>query len=351
MATRPGAPGAERAARSNLTLSFVPKHRRVAEHIKARIRDGAYRVGEILPGQRVLAEELSVSRPSVKRAIETLEEEGILSCNPSVGSVVKRLVSERLLVGYLVPDLQDPFHLELIRELDSLLHRHHGSLLVQQGRDITRLAGAGLTHLVKHHELYDHELANRIPTVYTGQVPGRAVSIVSDVGSGMRQIYAHLAELGHRRFAYASPFRAEQDPQFMALAAAMATDGRSVPAEWHLRVDPLDRPLCDGIVAKISGDPEPPTALICYNDWLAIGLISAARERGLEIPQRLSLTGYDDLYVSSLLGVPLTTVRFSRKETARIIMDILLQGHLQEAVTEVVETRLIVRESTGRARA
>lgn len=153
--------------------SSLPKYQHVADYIKRRISEGKYRIGEILPGERIIADELSVSRPSVKRAIMSLEEEGIIECSPSIGSVVRRLIKESLMVGYLVPDLQDPFHLELIRELDSLLHRHHGSLLVQQGIDDARLTGTGLTHLVKHHMLFDPSRPDRIPTVYTGQVPGR----------------------------------------------------------------------------------------------------------------------------------------------------------------------------------
>jgi len=337
--------------RRSAGVSSVPKHQLVAKFIKGRIREGKYRIGEILPGERILAEELSVSRPSVKRAIETLEKEGIIECNPSIGSIVRRAVGDMLLVGYLVPDLQDPFHLELIHELDSLLHRHHGSLLVQQGINDARLTGTGLTHLVKHHMLYDPSRPDRIPTVYTGPVPGPASSIVSDVEEGMRQIYAHLKGLGHSRIAYVSPFPGGQDSLFGSLTTVLREDGLALRQDRHYRVDPLDRHGCEELVRRLKGDPAPPTALVCYNDWLAIALIKAARELGLDIPGELSITGYDDLYVASLLHCPLTTVRFSRKESARRIMDILMRGVLTECVTEVVETRLIVRESTRQARA
>lgn len=328
----------------------MPKHQLVADYIRRRISEGKYRVGEILPGERIIADELSVSRPSVKRAVETLEAEGIIECNPSIGSIVRRQVRESLLVGYLVPDLQDPFHLELIRELDSLMHRRHGSLLVQQDTDDARLTGTGLTHLVKHHLLYDPSRADRIPTVYTGPIAGPASSIVSDVESGMRQICAHLRGLGHRRIGYASPFMAAQDFQYASLVAALREQGLDLSPEWHFRVDPLDRRGCEVLVNGIKDAPAPPTALVCYNDWLAIAIIKAARELGLEIPGMLSITGYDDLYVASLLHCPLTTVRFSRKESARRIVDMLMRGSLTEPVTEVVETRLIVRESTREAR-
>jgi DNA-binding LacI/PurR family transcriptional regulator len=330
--------------------SSRPKYHLIVDYIKGQIRRGRYRIGEILPGERVLAAELAVSRPSVKRAIKALEKEGILECNPSIGSVVRKPATGKLLVGYLVPDLQDPFHLELIRELDTLLHKHEGSLLVQQGTDDRRLMDAGITHLVKHHTLFDPSHQVRVPIVYTGDVPGKASMIVSDVPSGMGLIYGHLRQLGHVAIAYASPFTGDNDSLYRCLSEAMAGDGLAIPGEWHFQVDPLDRQACEKVLRTIRKSARGPTALVCNNDWLAIALSRIAREQGPEIPVELSITGYDDLYVSSLLQVPLTTVRFSRRETAKRILEILLEGRVAERCTEVVETRLIVRESTRQAR-
>jgi DNA-binding LacI/PurR family transcriptional regulator len=332
-----------------METSSRPRYQLVIDHIKNQIRSGKYRVGEILPGERVMAGGLSVSRPSVKRAIKALEKEGIIECNPSIGSIVRRPVTEKLLVGYMVPDLQDPFHLELIRELDTLLHKHHGALLVRQGADDSGLENMGLTHLVKHHKLYRKGHEDRFPTIYTGDVPGQANMIVSDVPSGMEQIYCHLKQLGHRRVAYASPFRGEEDQQYSCLQRLLSGDRLPTSQEWHFQVDPLDREGCAKVLGAIRRSISSPTALVCYNDWLAIAIIKAAREMGLEIPAELSITGYDDLYVSSLLQVPLTTVSFSRKESAKKIIEILLKGPSQEFETAVVETRLIVRQSTQQA--
>jgi DNA-binding LacI/PurR family transcriptional regulator len=332
-----------------METSSLPRYQLVAEYIKNQIRGGRYRIGEILPGERILAVELSVSRPSVKRAIKALEKDGIIECNPSIGSIVRRPVTEKLLVGYLVPDLQDPFHLELIRELDTLLHKHHGALLIRQGTDDSRLENMGLTHMVKHHKLYVAGQEDRLPTIYTGDVPGQASMIVSDVPSGMEQIYLHLKQLGHRRIAYASPFRGEEDQQYSCLQRLLSADHQPTPLEWHFRVDPLDRDGCARVLSTIRASMPRPTALVCYNDWLAIAFIKEAREMGLEIPGELSITGYDDLYVSSLLQIPLTTVSFSRKESARKIIEILLKGRTERFETAVVETRLIVRQSTQAA--
>jgi len=329
-----------------METTSTPKYQKVVEYIKNQIRSGRYRVGELLPGQRVLAENLSVSRPSVKRAIDVLEKEGLVDCNPSIGSIIKKSVTEKLLVGYLVADLQDPFHLELIRELDILLHEYHGALIALQGTDDSRLYKTGITHVVKHHALYSRNKQDRVPTVYIGNLVGKVNMVVSDIKSGMQSIYRHLRELGHTRIAYASPFPESRDVQLVHLLNTAAAEKKTIPERYRFFVDPVDHSTSEQTVVKILRSAKPPTALICYNDWVAIAVIHAARVLGLEIPGQLSITGYDDLYVSNLLQVPLTTVRFSREETARKILDILMRGDENSALTEVVETKLIVREST-----
>ncbi len=333
-----------------MDTSYVPKYSRVVDFIKSQIHSGKYKVGEILPGQRILAAQLGISRPSVKRAVEVLVGEGILECNPSIGSIVKQLPVEKLLVGYHVKDLQDPFHVELIRELDIQLHHYRGALIAIQGTDDSRLYELGITHAVKHHEFYEKDRVDKVPTIYTGDVLGPANMVVSDVRSGMVQIYNHLRDLGHRNLAYASLFKEAEDIQFRHLHEVARKDGIDIPQRWRFVVDPHDIDACEDLVAKIKKAAHPPSAMICYNDWLAIAVMKAARNNGLAIPGKLSITGYDDLFVSSLLQIPLTTVRFSRRESAEKIVDMLLNIDEREYRTAVVDTKLIVRESTTRVK-
>lgn len=329
-----------------MEYSSVPKYMIAVDYIRNQIRSGKYRVGELLPGQRVIAGLLDLSRPSVKRAIDLLEREGVVECNPSIGSIVKSNVSAGLLVGYQIQDLQDPFHMELIRELDNLLHRYQGGLVIQQGADDDRLSRIGATHSVKHHQLYRDSTSDRVPTVYIGNVNGPVNMVVSDIPSGMRQIYDHLRALGHRRIAYVSPFGSGQDVQLQSFLDALDSGGLRLDPQHHFLADPLDLRSCDQVIQAIRAAASPPTALVCYNDWLAIAVMSATKRAGLDIPADLSVTGYDDLYISSLLQVPLTTVRFSRRETAERTLELLMDSGSRRNQTKVVETRLIAREST-----
>lgn len=325
--------------------SFVPKYETVVEFIKNKIHRGEYRIGELIPGERIIAETLSVSRPSIKRAIKELESAGILECLPSQGSVVKKVPENKLIVGYLIDDLQDPFHMELIRELDFLLHEVNGGLVVAQGTEDTRLLSMGINRLVKHHTLYNESVPEQVMTVYIGNLPHKVNMVVSDIKSGMEMIYNHLKSLGHERIAYASPMRKKYDIQYPFLFEALKRDRNKLSA--HYPIGPHEEHQCESILRKIKSTKNGPTALVCYNDWLAIAFIEAAKVMGLEIPGELSLTGYDDLYMSSVLQVALTTIRFSRLETARKIMDILSKPGSHEPRIETVETKLIVRESTS----
>ena len=93
-----------------------------------------------------------------------------------------------------------------------------------------------------------------------------------------------------------------------------------------------------------------PTAVTCYNDLVAIGLIRALNELGLKVPEDVSVVGYDDIELSSYLDVPLTTVRVPKREMGRRATQLLIQ-HVEATDSGKVEkvllrAELVVRGST-----
>ena len=95
---------------------------------------------------------------------------------------------------------------------------------------------------------------------------------------------------------------------------------------------------------------DPPTAIFAFNDTMAIGAMQAARERGLEIPDDLSIVGFDDTE-EALIAVPaLTTVRQPLAEMGRTAVSLLLrqlENRRFEPLRVELETKLVVRDSTG----
>lgn len=101
---------------------------------------------------------------------------------------------------------------------------------------------------------------------------------------------------------------------------------------------------------KLMDLPEPPTAIFCHNDVMAIGAMWQAKKMGLRIPQDVSVVGFDDLKLSQYCDPPLTTVAQPRYEIGRQAMLLLLeqlQGHPVQSGSRLLNTELIVRESTA----
>jgi DNA-binding LacI/PurR family transcriptional regulator len=95
--------------------------------------------------------------------------------------------------------------------------------------------------------------------------------------------------------------------------------------------------------------PQPPTAILCFNDLTAIGVINALRQRGYEVPYDFSVAGYDDLEMAAYYHPPLTTVRQPTYHIGQSAVNMLLKlikGD-DKVVPEVLDPELVIRESTA----
>ena len=95
---------------------------------------------------------------------------------------------------------------------------------------------------------------------------------------------------------------------------------------------------------------EPPTAIFAFNDNMAVGVLQAARARGLRVPEDVSVVGFDDSEQAPIVTPPLTSVRQPLEEMGRMAASLLarlLDGQRLEALGVELGTKLIVRESTA----
>lgn len=184
-------------------------------------------------------------------------------------------------------------------------------------------------------------------------MPRGMVSVSAAHFSGARAVTRHLIGLGHRRIGVITG-----------------------PPDWHTRDDRVGGHLAALSEAGVLGDPqlvrdgEPatktgvwaggelldlrprPSAVVCFNDKVAVGAMEAAAARGLRVPEDLSIVGFDDIGVSRATTPRLTTVRQPLQEMGRTAVTMLmrqLDGHAHEALSLELETRLVVRDSTGPA--
>jgi LacI family transcriptional regulator len=171
--------------------------------------------------------------------------------------------------------------------------------------------------------------------------------------AGARALTAHLVDLGHRDIGViAGPLDwLAGDARTAGHHAALAQAG-VLPARH--RVHHVEPTAAEGVraAAELLDEPNRPTAIVCFNDKLAVGALQAAHDRGLRVPADLSIAGFDDIDLSRATRPALTTVRQPLQEMGRIAVTQLmrvLDGHRPEALHLELSTTLVVRDSTGPA--
>ncbi|RZS86855.1 LacI family transcriptional regulator [Motilibacter rhizosphaerae] len=159
----------------------------------------------------------------------------------------------------------------------------------------------------------------------------------------------HLLDLGHRRIGYVGgPVAAACNQARMAgYRGALEAHGVDVPRDY-VRTGQFHWE--DGVAGAehLLSLPTPPTAVFAGSDEVALGVIEAARTRGLRVPDDLSVVGFDDVQVAGLGSPPLTTVRQPLSEMGSVALRTALRlaaGERPESHHVELATQLVVRQS------
>jgi DNA-binding LacI/PurR family transcriptional regulator len=194
------------------------------------------------------------------------------------------------------------------------------------------------------------DLARRLPVIVVARdLRSRAVDVVrTDDVAGARLAVEHLAGLGHTAIAHVdgarAPGAAERRKGYRAALRDLRLD-----SEVRIVGGGLDEEQGERAAAHLLGD-RPPTAVTVFNDHCAAGLMAAARARGVLVPDRLSVVGYDNTHVARLSTVSLSTIAQDAPTLARSALDralARLDDDLQEPLRAVVPPRLVIRSTTA----
>lgn len=267
-----------------------------------------------------------------------------------------------LSIGVIAPSLNSTFYGEALAGIEAALNDtpYHPLVISGQWRQereqealdilLTRRVDALILMGGILDDAILQRVAGRVPLVAVGRdVRGLSENcIVMDNAGGMRQITRHLLDLGHRDVAYISGAERQQDAvdRRLAFLDTMRAAGLEVPEaliesgdyteEGGLRA--TERLLDSGVGF---------TALCCANDQMALGARLTLHRRGIRVPEDVSLTGFDDVFTSSLMTPPLTTVRQAIHDMGGVAAQAALSLLRGERVSmQVFTPELIVREST-----
>lgn len=283
----------------------------------------------------------------------------------------RALVSGRSrLIGVIISDITNPFFPELIQSFeDEAIDSNYEILIGSTAYDTRRMEicierllqrkveGVAVMTFGIEEPLLDRLAAHNVPLVLIDVAPkGRAMSAIRiNYGAGIREAVLHLVSLGHHKIAFiAGPEglpSAERRKE--AFLKAIKSFDIEIPKSFLYQGDHTLEGGISGMRALLRSN-ELPTAVICSNDMTAIGVLHAAAEAKLRIPEDISVIGFDDIHIARFTIPPLTTIRMSCQELAHAAFQALrayLEAsgeHWQERLD--IRTKLKVRQSTSTPR-
>ena len=328
---------------------------------------------------RTVASRAKVSIATVSRTIN-----GVASVDPVLSARVwkairelnympntqaRALVSGRShLLGVIVSDITNPFFPELIQGFEDAAVEAGYEILIGSTNYDTRRVEACVRRFIQRkvdgvaimtfgieQPLLDQLAARDIPLVFVDVGTERPLTstLKVDYARGIRQAVQHLAVLGHREFGFISGPRGlhSADERAKAFHQSVREIGVTPAPQWIIEGDHRMEGGRDAMIRLMQLD-QLPTALLCSNDMTAIGVLHTALDRGLRIPDDLSIVGFDDVHLAEYIFPPLTTVQMSRRDLSRSAVQALHASlttlrDSQEPQHYDITTQLIVRKSTS----
>ncbi|WP_182111268.1 MULTISPECIES: LacI family DNA-binding transcriptional regulator [unclassified Actinotalea] len=263
------------------------------------------------------------------------------------------------LLALVVSDVTNPFFFDIIRGAQQEANAAGYTMLVadvDESSEAEREALDRTLPLVEGLVLATSRMsdsairvaAKQRPTVVLNRVMTDVPSVVTDNARGTRRAVEHLAGLGHTTLTY------------LAGPEASWADGmrwrsmREAAFELDLRVrrlGPFPPTLAGGAAATTALAEQPTTAVVAYNDLLAIGLMRGLAALGARVPQDVSVVGFDNIFGADFCSPPLTTVAAPLRNLGAYAVRSLLEQHDRRQLRDVrpvlLPAQLLVRGSTG----
>lgn len=283
----------------------------------------------------------------------------------------RALVSGRSRIfGLIVSEITNPFFPEIVQGFEDIAVQHNYEILTTSTvHDPKRMAlsvrrmierrveGVAIVTFGMEEELFDDLKSRQVPLVFIDVGPSlpRISNIRIDYVYGIRQAVQHLAALRHRDIAFISGPLALKTAvaRQRAFLEAMEEVGLSIDSKYQIEGN---HTMEGGMEAlkQLLALPKPPTAVLCSNDMTAIGVMRQAYEEGITIPDHLSVIGFDDIRLAQFIIPPLTTVKMSQTEIARLAFHALLSEVQRKSASPegsecVLRTSLVLRDSTAMA--
>lgn len=349
--------------------SPFPLAAQLSHQLRMMIVDGRVSDGDLLPNIRELAAHLAINMHTVRAAYQQLAAEGLVSIRAGRGTVVQPLdlvqltrhwsAARTYTTGIIIAGF-NAFYGMFMRGVEAAAVDDPSLYLICDAKDSNELARRYFEQLVARHvdgiivvSLRVESAGGVVPLVHADMPDAEGPSAYLDLEEGSERAVRHMIDQhGHRQIALIAPPREWPNvgQVYRGYERALQSGGLDVRSDFMVTVPDFKTASGYEALEKILSLSPLPTALLAGDDNLALGILRAAKELGLRVPNDLAVIGINDLEFAAVVDPPLTTLMLPAHELgfrAMTMLRQLRQGDLREAPETILPTQLILRQSCG----
>jgi len=368
--------------------SFIALHVQLLNQLRQLILSGRWQKGDRLPSESKLVDHLGISRTTVRIALQSAEVEGLIRRAAGRGTFVDYTPDElttKRSIGYVTRSFHSDLHRVLLSSVETELRSSGYRVFFSNagtndeeaevlGSLLEDIDGLILWPNVKTTPTVRdtlNQLAEQgIPIVFIDRlIEGINADFVStDNFGGTAGLTRHLIELGHEDIVFLQGNISKLysiDERYRGYEFVMQESGLDILPVWKVNspnetefvevdiyrlLSDMSDELTQQIQTLFEQTPRKPTAIIGANDALAILAMKAIEQLNLNVPEDISIVGFDDISLAAHMHTPLTTVSQDAHEIGVIAAQLLmsrLDGNTASLKHEVVPARMQIRSSTS----
>ncbi|MGF7534250.1 arabinose utilization transcriptional regulator AraR [Bacillus mexicanus] len=356
---------------------MLPKYAQVKEEISSWINQGKILPEQKIPTENELMQQFGVSRHTIRKAIGDLVSQGLLYSVQGGGTFVasrsaKSALHSNKTIGVLTTYISDYIFPSIIRGIESYLSEHGYSMLLTSTNNNPDNERRGLENLLSQQidgliveptksalqtpniGYYLNLEKNGIPfaMINASYAELAAPSFILDDVKGGMMAAEHLLSLGHTHIM--GIFKADDTQGVKRMNGFIQTHREhdlfpSPDMIVTFTTEEKDSKLLEKVKAILEENNKAmPTAILCYNDEIALKVIDVLREMDIKVPEDMSIVGYDDSHFAQISEVKLTSVKHPKsalgESAAKYVIDCL--EHKKPKQEDVIfEPELIIRQS------
>ena len=295
-----------------------------------------------------------VRGPTLQRVLEAARE---LDYHPN--KAARALITGKTgNIGVVVPDISNPFFAAMLKGASGRARESGHVLFLADTEEDTALEESLVTAMAKQvdglvlcsprlGEDRLRELLEDLPAVLVNRTDRATPSVVMDSADGARQAVEHLVALGHTRLAYLSGPESSWSNAERRADLRVAVEQAGVEL---VELGPFAPRFASGLQAADLVLADGATAVLAYNDLMALGVLARLAARGVRVPQEVSVVGCDDIAMAEMATPALTTIAMPTETAGRAAIDLLLRrlqsGAPSDLGRRALATQLLVRSST-----